>query len=126
MDKIKLRKDVSDWQEEYLKTVEEKLGLLSTDELMRAMKKLEHEYSDERLNSFKRETMITSLVAESRDPSLMAAYTVLGGIESNVTDADILNSVSGLIQTISKTKEGEKSKEMNAELVEKLKGYEEE
>jgi hypothetical protein len=125
MDKIKLKKEVSDWQEEFLKIVKEKLGAQSTADLRLAMK-LQHEYSDERLEGFERDFMITSLAAESRDSSLMDSYTVLDSIASNAADKDILKSVSGLIQTISKAKEDGKTKEINAELVEKLKEHKEE
>ncbi|MWB94030.1 hypothetical protein GON26_06625 [Flavobacterium sp. GA093] len=69
--------------------------------------------------------MIASLVAENRDTSLLDSYTVLEHIDKDATDSIISKPVSGLIQTISKAAEDKNTKEMNSELVEKLKEYEE-
>ncbi|MWB92924.1 hypothetical protein GON26_00965 [Flavobacterium sp. GA093] len=125
MDRKELKKDASEWLEEYLKTVEEKLASLSRDELEREMKNLESEYTDQQLEKFTEKVMIASLKANCKHASVIGGYVILDQLQNNAADADILKSVSGLIQTISKAKEDVKTKEMNTEFVEKLKQYEE-
>ncbi|MFH6959164.1 hypothetical protein ACHRV1_17355 [Flavobacterium aquidurense] len=125
MDRIELKKDASEWLEEYLKTVEEKLASLSRDELEREMKNLESAYTDQQLEKFTEKLMIASLKTNCKHASVIGAYVILDQLQNNATDADILKSVSGLIQTISKAKEDVKTKEMNTEFVEKLREHEE-
>ncbi|MFH6989414.1 hypothetical protein ACHRVW_16865 [Flavobacterium collinsii] len=124
MDKAKLKKDLGEWQELYTGALRSKLALQSTDDLRRAMSRLEYEYSEQRLEGFTRNFMIASLVAESRDSSLLDSYAVLGHIDKDAADSIISKSVSKFIQTISKAEEDENTIEMNTELVEKLREYE--
>ena len=126
MDRVELENDISEWLEEYLKTVEEKLASLSRAELISEMKNLESAYTDRQLEKFSDKVMISSLKANCKHASVIDAYVILDQLRNNASDAVILNSVSGLIQTISKAKVDEKTREMNAEFVEKLREQEEE
>lgn len=126
MDRIELGNDVNEWLEEYLKTVEEKLASLSRAELISEMKNLESAYTDQQLEKFHDKVMISSLKANCKHGSVIDAYVILDQLRNNASDAVILNSVSGLIQTISKAKVDEKTREMNAEFMEKLREHEEE
>lgn len=126
MDRIELKNDVSEWLEDYLKTVEEKLASLTRAELISEMKNLESAYTDQQLEKFPDKVIISSLKANCKHASVIDVYVILDQLRTNASDAVILNSVSGLIQTISKTKVDEKTREMNAEFVEKLREQEEE
>ncbi|WDF65527.1 hypothetical protein [Flavobacterium sp. KACC 22763] len=126
MDRIELGNDINEWLEEYLKTVEEKLASLSRAELISEMKNLESAYTDQQLEKFPDKVMISSLKANCKHASVIDAYVILDQLRNNASDAVILNSVSGMIQTISKAKVDEKTREMNAEFMEKLREHEEE